>query len=256
MTIILALALAQAGPVTVWKAQPLPGTCAVTYKPEDDPKLFGMGVVRGLAEPTTSFKFGLFTPTYPYNVPLNEAPATGTLSLGDGTVIRLRGRRIPIGLRYRVDLTVEMSPAELDHLRHTDRLSLRVEDPVLWIADLPGPSGMIDDIAQCEKIGLAILALDPAKRVVPPPVETIQQWIRPDDYPSSAKRAGDTGRATALLTIAPDGFVSDAKLIGPTTNEALNQATITLLRQRARFEPAPDAGNRWWIATVAWLLPD
>ncbi len=252
--IIAAIALAQAAPAATWIAQASPGSCAATYKLEDDTTLSGMAVARALGAPVTFFSIGVFAGSYPDDPPRYPSSPKGVLVLADGTKFALTGQRIYVGRRYRVDLSVAMSPTDLDHLRHAERISLEVEDPALSIANLPGPTGLIDDIADCEKGALAALNLDPAKHAETPPAEVMREWISYLDYPPQALRSEATGRVVVLIKIAADGSPSSVTLISPPASELLDQATVKLLSTRARF--APGADDRWFIQAVVWTLPD
>lgn len=252
--IITAIALAQAAPATTWNAEASPGTCAATYKLEGDTTLSDVAITRTLGAPVTFFTVGVFTGSYPDDPPRYTSSPKGALVLADGTTFALTGRQTYVGRRYRVDLNVKMSSADLDHLRHAERLSLKVDDAALSIANLPGPAGLIDGIADCEKGALAALGLDPAKHAEAPPVEAMREWITYLDYPVEALRSEATGRVVALIKIAADGTPSSVTLISAPTFDVLDQATVTLLSTRARF--APGADDRWFIQPVVWTLPD
>jgi protein TonB len=71
-----------------------------------------------------------------------------------------------------------------------------------------------------------------------------------DDYPASAAAAGAEGTAQAELTIGTDGRVTGCSLIQSTGNSALDAATCSILRRRAKFTPARDSNGNATTDTV------
>lgn len=65
-----------------------------------------------------------------------------------------------------------------------------------------------------------------------------------DDYPASATSAGAEGTAQATLTIGPDGRVTGCSLNRSTGNAALDSATCSIIRRRAKFTPARDSNGQ------------
>lgn len=65
-----------------------------------------------------------------------------------------------------------------------------------------------------------------------------------EDYPASAQAAGAEGTAQASLTIGADGRVSGCSITRSTGNGALDAATCSILRRRAKFSPAIDSNGR------------
>jgi hypothetical protein len=77
---------------------------------------------------------------------------------------------------------------------------------------------------------------------VPRPVEATKNWIKPEDYPIHALRARERGYVPIRLTISPTGEPMDCN--HSTQSLILGRVACRLLLQRARFEPASDAGGR------------
>ena len=71
-----------------------------------------------------------------------------------------------------------------------------------------------------------------------------------DDYPASAMSAGAEGTAQATLTIGADGRVVGCNLTRSTGNGALDAATCSILRRRAKFTPARDSNGNPTTDTV------
>ena len=70
---------------------------------------------------------------------------------------------------------------------------------------------------------------------------------------------GEEGMVGFRLTIGRDGRVSRCRVTSTSGSAALDRATCALLRRRARYRPARDAGGRPTRGTnsgrVSWLLP-
>jgi protein TonB len=81
-----------------------------------------------------------------------------------------------------------------------------------------------------------------------------------DDYPPSAIRAEEQGTTRFRLEIGPDGRVSDCTVTGSSGSSALDNATCSIMRRRARFTPAKDqSGNPIGDSTsssIRWVLPE
>ena len=104
----------------------------------------------------------------------------------------------------------------------------------------------------------------------PPPRKTqsatsargdLRTLFSPDDYPASAQAAGAQGTAQAQLTVSPDGRVTGCTLTRSTGNSALDAATCSILRRRAKFVPARDSNGNAVSDTVStppirWVLQD
>jgi protein TonB len=80
-----------------------------------------------------------------------------------------------------------------------------------------------------------------------------------DDYPQSAIRNEEQGTTAVKLTIGPDGRVADCSITASSGSSALDNATCSILRRRARFTPAKDqAGNPVsdsYSQRIRWELP-
>jgi protein TonB len=80
-----------------------------------------------------------------------------------------------------------------------------------------------------------------------------------DDYPQSAIRNEEQGTTAVRLTIGGDGRVSDCNITSSSGSSALDNATCSILRRRARFTPAKDqAGNPisdTYSQRIRWELP-
>ena len=81
-----------------------------------------------------------------------------------------------------------------------------------------------------------------------------------DDYPQSAIRNEEQGTTSVRLTIGTDGRVTGCDITGSSGSGALDSATCSILRRRARFTPAKDqAGNPitdTYSQRIRWELPE
>jgi len=81
-----------------------------------------------------------------------------------------------------------------------------------------------------------------------------------EDYPQSAIRNEEQGTTAVRLTIGTDGRVADCQVTASSGSSALDAATCSIIRRRARYSPAQDqAGNP--IAgsdttRIRWELPE
>lgn len=64
-----------------------------------------------------------------------------------------------------------------------------------------------------------------------------------DDYPIQALKNGEEGTVQARLDVDRNGNVSSCTILRSSGHESLDAATCSILRKRARFAPAHDAGG-------------
>ena len=81
-----------------------------------------------------------------------------------------------------------------------------------------------------------------------------------DDYPVEAIKREEQGTVSFQLAINRRGRVSKCSIVGSSGSKALDQATCSILKTRARFAPARDEqGKRVpdnYSGRVRWELPD
>lgn len=84
-------------------------------------------------------------------------------------------------------------------------------------------------------------------------------WITPEDYPAEALRANAEGRVRVDLAVDRSGAVTGCTVVESSGSAALDAATCALMRTRAHFTSARDAGGRPLAATVRqavrWQIP-
>lgn len=79
------------------------------------------------------------------------------------------------------------------------------------------------------------------------------------DYPAAALAAREQGMVGFALDVGPNGQVSGCTITRSSGSTALDDATCRVIRSRARFTPALDAGGATVPDTIAgrikWILP-
>ena len=68
----------------------------------------------------------------------------------------------------------------------------------------------------------------------------LASYISDSDYPPSALRNNEEGVTDFRLTIGPDGRVTNCTITSSSGSRALDNATCSILRRRARYSPARD----------------
>lgn len=85
-------------------------------------------------------------------------------------------------------------------------------------------------------------------------------WVTSHDYPSRALRDELEGATRFRLLVSPDGRTSHCEVRESSGSLALDQATCSIIKRRARFTPAlndrgnPIEGN--WSSAVRWQIPN
>jgi protein TonB len=89
---------------------------------------------------------------------------------------------------------------------------------------------------------------------------SLQGLFRPNDYPTSAAESGDQGSTGVRLAIGPDGRVTACSVTRSSGSRALDAATCSVLRSRARYTPARDQNSQptgdTQGATITWRLSE
>ncbi len=97
-------------------------------------------------------------------------------------------------------------------------------------------------------------AQPPAPRGVP------SNWVTSDDYPMAMMRAHATGVAAFELDVDTAGRVYNCRITESSGWPALDATTCSLMKRRARFNPARNAAGTAisanWSSRFRWELPD
>lgn len=109
----------------------------------------------------------------------------------------------------------------------------------------------------------ALSVVSPAEAVdasQPTPAGDPGSWILPGDYPFEALRAHASGKTGFRLDIDETGSVLGCSVTQSSGSAPLDDATCTLLKQRAHFAPAKDQQGRGingeYMSSVSWSLPE
>jgi protein TonB len=76
------------------------------------------------------------------------------------------------------------------------------------------------------------------------PPRHIKGWLHNSDYPREAKEAGMEGTLTIIVTIEPNGRVSNCAVVRSSGSGILDEATCRLVQERYRYRPALDPMGR------------
>ncbi len=86
-----------------------------------------------------------------------------------------------------------------------------------------------------------------------------QSWVTNDDYPAAALRAEQQGTTVFRLDVDASGKVTNCTVTGSSGSAVLDNTACSLLKRRARFNPAEDASGNKIPAVFAsrfrWELP-
>jgi len=88
----------------------------------------------------------------------------------------------------------------------------------------------------------------------------LASFFRDDDYPPQALRNGEQGTVRFRLAIAADGRITDCRVTGSSGSAALDRQTCSILRRRARYQPARDSAGHPVAdrdnGEIRWVLAD
>ena len=111
----------------------------------------------------------------------------------------------------------------------------------------------------------AFLMMTAAQAVELPPSRAearapLASYFSRDDYPASASTRREQGEVAFQLTTGADGRVTDCIILATNASSTLANTTCRLMRSRARFTPARDAGGQLvadaGMAIVRWSLAE
>lgn len=102
---------------------------------------------------------------------------------------------------------------------------------------------------------------DPPKRFDPvAPKARNGNWVTDNDYRTSWINRKWEGTVAFRLSIGADGKIKDCTITESTGHSALDEATCTLVKRRAKFEPAKndrgDTVSGTFSSAVRWQIPD
>ena len=105
---------------------------------------------------------------------------------------------------------------------------------------------------------ILLALLQAAAEPAVPPQRVPSALLSPDDYPEAAMLLGQEGSVEARLTVGTDGRPTACTIIRSSGSPALDAATCTAFKTRARFSPARDGLGRptigTWTQSVRWSI--
>lgn len=109
-------------------------------------------------------------------------------------------------------------------------------------------------LAACRDGIARALGVDPTA-VIQAPSERLIQWVKPEDYPSSDRKALLGNRTIVLLTIGPNGKPTACRTATSSGRAAWDETTCTALLRRASYGQSvsgPMSRDRYGIVRVGW----
>jgi periplasmic protein TonB len=86
-----------------------------------------------------------------------------------------------------------------------------------------------------------------------------QSWVTDDDYPAAALRAEQAGTVRFRLDVDAGGRVTACSVTGSSGSSLLDNTACSLLKRRARFNPAEDANGTKipapYNGSFTWKIP-
>ena len=111
--------------------------------------------------------------------------------------------------------------------------------------------------------------ITPPPRPNPPPVPHVSQtakargdlhsYFSTDDYPASSLRNNEQGTTGVRITVGTDGRVADCQVTQSSGSSALDAATCTIIRRRAKYTPAKNDDGSAAMGSdsvrIKWVVP-
>ena len=111
--------------------------------------------------------------------------------------------------------------------------------------------------------------ITPPPRPNPPPVPHVSQtakargdlhsYFSTDDYPASSLRNNEQGTTGVRITVGTDGRVADCQVTQSSGSSALDAATCTIIRRRAKYTPARNDDGSAAMGSdsvrIRWVVP-
>jgi protein TonB len=101
----------------------------------------------------------------------------------------------------------------------------------------------------------------PPPRLKPAQAKTdLRRYFSDEDYPDTALRAEEQGTVRVSIVVGASGRATDCSVTSSSGSPALDRATCTIIRSRARFTPATDETGSPVSSTISsppivWRLP-
>ncbi|MFD1036579.1 energy transducer TonB [Sphingomonas hankookensis] len=175
--------------------------------------------------------------------------------------IKTPGTRVHLPTGGRAVMQYILSPDAFESLAGVPSITIDTANgPPVTVALSLGKS-TVAALRRCETDLLQKFGYDPEKvaRVATPPSGDMASWLTDRDYPQAALKAKQQGKAFVGMTVAPDGRISDCRILQTSGAAALDQATCPILVERIRFHPGQDANGKpiesYKSLNFNWVLP-
>jgi TonB family protein len=173
--------------------------------------------------------------------------------------LQLSGQRLDDYQFKRNETPPKISPKQISNI---DRLVITVGDAVFQL-NLGSMGRPIEALDQCINRLIQSWGYDPIEQASlsksPQPANYPGNWVTTNDYPSEALRARMTGTVWFRLDLDTQGRVAACHIQSSTAAPILQAATCDLVKSRARFTPAQDAGGKfvhaYYLNKVRWNPP-
>lgn len=117
----------------------------------------------------------------------------------------------------------------------------------------------VQDLALIALLSFAVAATSQQEPPKPFPIEAAS-WVKPDDYPGEALRAGEQGSVHVKLTVNEAGMPTNCAVATSSGSAVLDGTTCRILLERSRFRAAVDAAGKpvssVYEGRFRWALPD
>jgi TonB family protein len=183
-------------------------------------------------------------------------------ALPAGTDIAIKYERHgPVGGdRNAVFMTIDRANVPL--LMAAPAISMAVGDVAIAIAPTAGAKAL-EALRTCETGLMTDWGVDPvaaaAVATQPRGAPDIAEWLRVEDYPTSALRRKSQGASVILWQVGLDGTVSGCRTVKSAGDAELDTAACGAISKRARYAPALDKDGHpvvsWVARTVTWRMP-
>ena len=226
---------------------------------------FAAGDGRLVVQFRTTFSLATYTTTLASETALREVregkirlslPGTANTANFDAQAGTVPDRKDRFVRFYAHDFNFPASVASDQNFRFS---AGRTDIEVRW----PGAAEAFKQFTRCHDATLADTGIDMAAvraaPVIAAPANFPAAWVTNQDYPSAALVARQEGEVRFLVTVGTDGSVAECRIVKSSGSDSLDNGTCSLIRRRAKFEPARDekgmAVTGYYLSRVAWRVP-
>lgn len=191
------------------------------------------------------------TPGTAYASVTGLSPALAAFQPGSGESValllrpggeRINGQAMPTERKFGRGLSLQLDHSVLDKIAAASSVEFSYQGKTLFQAQLPNMGQAVKALRACEATLLKDWGIDPSERAalqrIPEPIGSTASWVRNDDYPVEALRAGASGTVVARVDVAADGKVDRCTVVAGDRVSPLDRKTCQVVEERGRFTPA------------------